>query len=258
MDIFYSPSQFNRAFAAKMESRGGFPKSTRFVPLASRNEESIARELSGLAGRAAFIWEGGGTHHYSYYFTKSSGASAKLNFDGHGDAVPTKRLQCGSHMHFSERDGNETYTVGSRLALDYAHSIASRHGRIAVTVDCDVLKNFPAHAQWINYGDFGPSAEDIAGFVSLASGRVLRLDIGGIVDTSHDLGSMVRNFKTVKDPLKPPEDLEAYTFARALEGTADPAQILDWHIVDRVLGYAFSAYSEILQAFVKSQIISRR
>ncbi len=264
--VYYSPNLANNKIVPLLAElgKGKFD----FIPLHESHQERV-KQLPELPDRAVFLWGDGHRHHESFYFTKGRSIDAKMNIDQHDDARPYGPLDCGNHMHHS-RLHNITPIIDldrpSKLAAlagpDYDHLSL---GKLAVTVDCDVIIGFPAIYEWVNNGhDGGLHASDVASFITALGPRIACLDLGGLIEFIPDFAFRpdpeVPNWKDAVLFGKP---LAVYRF-EPIYRTGRPRVVvpevfsrltrdLSQSTVDNLCSYAVVTYHQILDAFANTQ-----
>ena len=248
MDVYYRPTSSNCMFVSKVGQRNAF-SSCRFVPLEEGFNKRIM-QLQQINGRAAFIWGDGCSHDESYFFTKSTKVKVKANIDYHDDNyLYTGKVTCANHMRRAAMDGIETIVpsfdvpIEQHFVVPYYNllsQIRSRaadlgKGELALSVDADLIKNFPAFLKWTN--QHGLDVEEIADAVRSLGTKILRFDLGGMMEKMPEF--------QLTESMEKPTTTESEDVARDFA----PSQ----SVIEKVGNYAFNAYSAILAAFVQSE-----
>lgn len=220
--IYYVPTKSNELFASKMGARPEFKG--RFVKLPPDDlcgpglrgcleRDARLDELRNINGKAAFIWGDGFKHDESHHFTISvQGLKLKINFDRHDDCgKESGPIDYANHMRYCPEKctvvtppllepvwDDDSYGMRcpqlapedfKRLfaqAVEYASSNTCGPGSIAVTVDCDLFYGFPALYTFSAPFDTGISPGMVAGFIKDFRAKIVRLDIGGLMQEMRD------------------------------------------------------------------------
>ncbi len=240
LTVYFTPVRSNFLVVEHLSKDPRF----NFLPLHEEEPKRLV-QLEKLPPGAAFIWGDGNHHHDSYHFTRNSGATVKLNFDQHDDTTgfwPPATFS--THMAVTEADG-----VRIETAIDTADRIADlvddpsiMRSKIAVSVDCDGIRSFPACYHWMYYSpSSGLLAEDISGFLRTTGPQFVSLDIGGLRENIPD-------FTFIHQPEPPSlEDVRAVSRFAVHNSVHYPAA--GPNRTNRVLSYAVHVYHEILSAY---------
>jgi hypothetical protein len=240
---------------AKLRELSRF-KDVVFVALPADQRERW-EELKAIDGRAAFIWGDGFSHHDSYYFTCNTAIQLKVNIDAHPDwsgrcmairALTGKVVaDYAGHMDATEFDGvkiivpNEVHELKEADLRWIVERITYSREVVALTIDCDVIPNFPTRRPWVFEDGIG--ASHIIAMVNAVRGRVLRLDVGGMVEGVSEFDFIIRE-RLIIPTL---EETRAVAMAKDPIYSKRPQPPAD--ILNRVCSHAFWIYADILAAF---------
>ncbi|MCX6770655.1 MAG: hypothetical protein NTX79_01230 [Candidatus Micrarchaeota archaeon] len=276
LSVFYAPTNANGLVVSKLERLRGFDK-FKFIKLPENQAERIAfLQKIPCEERAAFIWGDGNSHHESYYFTMSKNMQFKINIDDHDDGFPhillhlvpeqdnglwlarqswamevgecclVREVLWNNHMKATFEQGKDTMTeVNTDGRLDRAAKFAleypNRSG--ALTVDSDGLICFPCLGKWTTTTGVSPSR--LIATIEAISAKLIRLDIGGLVERIVD-------FALVDvDLAKSPTLDESRAFAMAASGGKVPGYVITEARLNYVGSYAVFAYAGLLESFAK-------
>lgn len=210
--VYYSPTISNEIIVKKIKTM--LP--LKFKPLSS---DILKRkeELEGIIGRAAYIWGDGTSHHESYFFTRNK-IKMKINYDYHRDYDREPGyVTYFNHMYYAEKDGAKILTLSDvpceierdrkqieKRLLNYAAEIINEtknahKNSIALTIDCDAIKNFPAIPYW-SYED-APNASNIIRVIKELKEKIALLDMGGLIARIDDF-DIIKKYDIEKAPTR--------------------------------------------------------
>jgi hypothetical protein len=250
--VFYTPTFTNQAMVARLRELDRF-KDVEFVALPTDRRERW-NVLKAIDGRAAFIWGDGTSHHESYAFTYGTGIELKLNIDEHSDdfhcQIIDRVLHDGeidgigysNHMKVIESDRVEGIHLKWPRRLEEAKGRVriEKEGKVAVTVDSDVFPLVPVRSRWISTRGLDPEA--VAEFILHAGEKLIRLDIGGIVEG-------VERFDLIpRENLVTPEMDEVRVVSDNCQKDGGAPKVTQ-EIINNVVSRAFWIYADILGAF---------
>lgn len=275
VQVYYSPTPTNR-FIVRELGKLLPPEQFRYIELDPDKEVRQGQLLSLPNERCVFLWGDGRNHEESYYFTKMR-AEVKVNIDRHTDGplfhshILTilkhdfrvyELLKPGysNHMDWSFYDGMLVYTpkyeVFDREGLGKLRRMMSKSRddivgsglTIALTLDLDALKNYPARLPWLF--QMGLDSKELALYIT-AIGRELRiLDIGGTIENLPSL-------ETINIDLNPPTkqqvELVVANFQDVNQDETGKLAKIGEEALNRVLAQVIRVHRDILNAFARTE-----
>ncbi|MEM4626201.1 MAG: hypothetical protein QXF70_02120 [Candidatus Bilamarchaeaceae archaeon] len=248
--VYYSPTLSNEQIIEKMKKVLPF----RFKPLSTEIIKRT-RELENIDGRVAYIWGDGRYHHESYFFTKNK-VKIKINYDYHCDFDGSATyVDYFNHMYYTQKDSTKIILPrGIELLKDkneiskkfeeYINEIkieTKQFGKnsIALTIDCDAFRNFPAVPYWVYENASEPAL--LINLIKTIREKIALLDIGG-------LAPKIKDFKFMKDFSL--DEIPQKNDTKIFLGEYDYLnKKFDKKIINRVGNYAIKIYIEVLSAF---------
>lgn len=274
--VLISPSPTNRKLWGKIQPLLGRDCSAMLLP---GDGEKRAGFLEKIDDTRKFLLIGGNgrEHGESYFFTRGSGISLKINIDAHPDEYVSdddggdlmdvngrlvyvldcvERLSCSNHMSYTKREGIQIYTVdavtGSALNLfqdsmmrflkgAQARAASEDDGEVALTMDVDGIKGMPVLEQYESGQT--TSAQMVLDFVAMNIRKIGALDVFGLVDDIPDF-----ELNPDANLARPPSAREMRKFREAAGG-ADIAK----ETLDKVGSYMAMFYAGLVNLFLDSR-----
>lgn len=270
--MLISPSPANRKLWGKIKPLIGSNCPQIWLP---SDREKRVRILDAIGETNDYILIGGSgrEHDESYFFTRGSGMSLKINIDAHpdeyisdddgGDLVNVNgkltyvldcrdRISCSNHMSFTKREGTPIYTVDAVTGsfLNFFQDSMERFlrkaqmkaemekGKVAITIDVDGIRGMPVLGQYESGQT--TSAQRVLDFVEANTGKVGALDVFGLVEDIPDF-----DLNTEANLAKPPSLREMRLFREAAGGAGINQQTLD-----KVGSYMAMFYAKLAGLFL--------